>query len=314
MRTLNAVVILEVIIIAMVASMVLGPVVFAQGPSPTSVQLPSGSAGVKTCESCHEEVLTKLGKTSMGRLFLKHPRTPAEQLVCETCHGSGQIHADSQGEKFDGLIRFSKGSPTPIQKRDEACLQCHQKIKRLAWDGSPHQMRDIACTSCHSVHKGGELSPKLLSQPTEMELCNQCHKRQVAQQMSFSHMPLREGKMDCSSCHNPHGSFSPKLVKGNSTNDLCYSCHKEKRGPFLFEHPPVSEDCSNCHNSHGGNYPRMLKTPEIRLCRQCHVNFHSLDAPGRHNKRQLIGRACTDCHFNIHGSNAPTATGKLFIR
>jgi DmsE family decaheme c-type cytochrome len=312
MKSINAFAVLEAVMVAVIFPLVFIAPVSAQ----VSPQVPPGYAGVKTCEGCHEEVINKLGKTSMGRLFLKHPRTAPEGLGCETCHGSGQAHADSQGEKFDGLIRFAKGSPTPIQKRDETCLQCHQKIKRLAWQGSPHQLRDMACTSCHSVHKGGELNPKSLSQPTEMELCNQCHKRQVAQQMSFSHMPLREGKMDCSSCHNPHGSFTPKLIKGNSTNDLCYTCHKEKRGPFLFEHAPVMEDCSNCHNSHGGNYPRMLKTPEIRLCRQCHdlANIHSLNAPGRRNKRFLMNRTCTDCHFNIHGSNYPAATGKLFMR
>jgi DmsE family decaheme c-type cytochrome len=312
MRSMNALSVLGAVIVAMALPLVFLSPVSSQEPA----KAPAGFAGVKTCADCHEEIVKKLGKTSMGRLFLKHPRTPPEQLVCETCHGSGQAHADSQGEKFEGLIRFAKGSPSPMEKRDQACLQCHQKIKRLAWDGSAHQMRDLACTSCHNVHKGVELHPKLLSQPTEMELCNQCHKRQVAQQMSFSHMPLREGKMTCSSCHNPHGTFTTKLLKGNSTNDLCYSCHKDKRGPFLFEHAPVLEDCANCHNSHGSNYPRMLKTPELRLCRQCHdlANVHSLNAPGRRNVRFLTGRACTDCHFNIHGSNFPAASGKLFIR
>jgi DmsE family decaheme c-type cytochrome len=273
-----------------------------------SAQAKPGKAGFETCESCHEEVVKNLGKTGMGRLFIKHPRNSEEGLVCEACHGSGQAHVDSEGAEYGDLIRFGKGTPSSVQKRNEACLQCHERKKLLSWQGSAHEIRDLTCTNCHNIHKASKdlSNPKLLSQTTVMDTCNQCHKQQVAAQMRFSHMPLREGKMNCTSCHNPHGTFAPKLVKGNTTNDLCYSCHAEKRGPHLFEHQPVTEDCANCHNSHGSNFPRLLKAPEIRLCRGCHVNFHSLSFNGgRRLAPQAVGRACSDCHFSIHGSNHP---------
>jgi DmsE family decaheme c-type cytochrome len=274
-----------------------------------SAQEKPGCVGFKTCDCCHEQVTKQSGKTAMGRLFIKHPRSSTEELVCESCHGPGQVHADSGGEQFGDMIRFSKNTTTSIQQRNEACIKCHERKKLLVWQGSPHETRNLTCTSCHTVHEAatGFVNSKLLSKPTVTETCNECHKKEVAAQLRFSHMPLREGKMSCASCHNPHGTFAPKLLKANTVNDLCYSCHAEKRGPHIFEHPPVTEECTNCHTSHGSNFPRMLKVPEIRLCRGCHVNFHQLNfGGGRRLAPQAAGRACSDCHFNIHGSNHPS--------
>jgi len=259
--------------------------------------------------------MKNLGKTTMGRIFLKHPRSAMEEMACETCHGPGEDHANSEGSEFGEMIRFQKGAPTPVEKQNTACFQCHEKKKLLFWSGSPHEGRDVACISCHKVHpeSDGISNRYLLAKPMQTEVCGQCHKQQAAQQMRFSHHPLREEKMQCSSCHNPHGTSSAKLLKANSINDLCYGCHMEKRGPFLFEHPPVMEECSNCHTAHGSNYPRLLKVPVFRVCRQCHINFHSLDTTGL-SPGHVAGRLCTDCHTNIHGSNHPTGRGRLFLR
>jgi hypothetical protein len=42
------------------------------------------------------------------------------------------------------------------------------------------------------------------------------------------------------------------MVKAESIKELCTTCHADKRGPWLFEHPPVEENCLTCHNPHGG--------------------------------------------------------------
>ena len=69
--------------------------------------------------------------------------------------------------------------------------------------------------------------------------CGSCHKLQLARQFRNSHMPVREGKMDCASCHNAHGTIADSLINAKTINDNCYECHAEKRGPFLWEHPPA---------------------------------------------------------------------------
>ena len=92
-------------------------------------------------------------------------------------------------------------------------------------------------------------------------------------------MPVREGKMTCTSCHNPHGTVTPALLKENSLNDTCFTCHAEKRGPFLWNHPPVLESCANCHDPHGSNHEHMLKLAKPRLCQQCHCGVRHPTRP-----------------------------------
>jgi DmsE family decaheme c-type cytochrome len=145
-----------------------------------------------------------------------------------------------------------------------------------------------------------------LAKATEIETCGQCHLQRRAQLMRSSHMPLREGKMTCTSCHNPHGTVAEKLLKANSINDNCYTCHAEKRGPFLWEHPPVTESCSNCHEPHGSNHEKLLKVSKPRLCQQCHVETRHPTRSSDPATRFVFNRSCTNCHSLVHGSNHPS--------
>jgi DmsE family decaheme c-type cytochrome len=276
----------------------------------------AGYTGVEICQTCHAQVYDNLAKTAMGTLFLKHPRTAAEKLGCETCHGPGTRHAESGGKSLGGMVTFTKGTTTPVTVRNDACLKCHQKRERLFWSGSMHANKGLACTSCHVVHTGpGMAKRNQLARITVLDTCATCHKAQVRAENRFSHHPLREGKMNCASCHNPHGTASPKLVREISTRELCFKCHAQYRGPFIFQHPPVMEDCFNCHQPHGSSFPALLKAPAIRLCRECHITFHNVNFTigGRATRANMIaGSACVNCHRNIHGSNS--LNGSLFFR
>ncbi|MBI2014779.1 MAG: DmsE family decaheme c-type cytochrome [Candidatus Rokubacteria bacterium] len=263
--------------------------------APAAAAPPPGYVGAETCKGCHPDQFERFSATTMGKLFLKHPRTAKEALACETCHGPGKAHVEAGGGKGAQakLITFSKADPTPVEQRNAVCLQCHQKTARLLWKGSAHESR--------------------LAKATVIDTCAQCHVQRKAQLMRSSHMPLREGKMDCVSCHNPHGTVTPALLKENSVNETCYTCHAEKRGPFLWEHPPVMESCANCHDPHGSNHEKMLKLARNRLCQSCHVEFHATTAITRATPRQFaLGRSCLQCHSTIHGSNHPS--GKAYKR
>jgi DmsE family decaheme c-type cytochrome len=279
--------------------------------------------GVETCQACHSEVYDRLAKTAMGTQFLKHPRTAAEKIGCETCHGSGTEHVGSGGKSFAGLVRYTKGTPTPVSVRNESCLKCHQKRERLFWSNSAHAVQGLACTSCHVVHTGPGAAKRFqLARITVEDTCATCHKEQVRAENKFSHHPMREGKMNCASCHNPHGTTSPKLIKALSNRELCFNCHAQYRGPYIFQHPPVMEDCFNCHQPHGSAYPALLKLPPVRLCRECHITFHNIDftiakqpgglSTGKTRINMMAGSGCVNCHRNIHGSNS--VQGNLFFR
>jgi DmsE family decaheme c-type cytochrome len=124
-------------------------------------------------------------------------------------------------------------------------------------------------------------------------------------------MPLREGKMTCTSCHNPHGTVTQSLLKEPSVNETCYACHTEKRGPFLWTHPPVQENCANCHEPHGSNHENMLKIAKERVCQRCHQAGHPSSPRGRaaSDLKIGLGRSCTMCHATLHGSNHPAGSG-----
>ena len=297
----------------------------ARAPSAPPPVNPADFVGAETCKGCHVETSERFAHTRMGRLFLRDPRNDHERLACEGCHGPGKAHAEAPGKGKDSrLVSFMKGDPTPVETRNAICLTCHQKGEHMFWTGSAHEARDVPCTGCHTVMT--DLSPRAqLAKPTQLETCGTCHLRQRAQQMRSSHMPLREGKMTCTSCHSPHGSVTPALLKEPSLNDTCYACHAEKRGPFLWEHAPVTDDCTNCHTPHGSTNPSLLKTRVPLLCQQCHTGDHGaqvnsganlaggnvstvngLQQPGAASPRaQVAARACINCHVLVHGSNHP---------
>ena len=270
--------------------------------------------GDQECLSCHDDVHDGYVATIHGKLFNpENGRTEAMRHGCEGCHGPGSEHAQSDDSKFMGsMLTFSAKDAKSIEQENAVCLSCHRNGVQLHWDGSPHAMRDNSCTNCHNVMKN--VSQKhMLAKATEIDTCGTCHAYQTAKIFRNGHMPLRggaipdrDGKMSCSSCHNPHGTVTDKLINASTVNENCYKCHADKRGPFLWEHAPVTENCLNCHNPHGSPRPYMLIQSPPRLCQQCHDPTRHPTDPYRPTSKFVIGAACLNCHVNIHGSNHPS--------
>ena len=272
--------------------------------------------GSEACKDCHRDQFTKFSHTVMGKVLLSNPRTTLESRGCEACHGPGRAHVERSGD-LESIIRFGKNSSLSTEEQNVQCLQCHEQGLRLFWKGSPHESRGVACVTCHQVMQAfpvGSRFAEPLSEnrqfvkQTQMEVCFQCHQMRRAQLMRSSHMPFREGKVTCASCHNPHGSPNPKQLIESSTNENCYKCHAERRGPFLWEHPPVMENCLNCHEAHGSSHPQLLKVRTPRLCQRCHIEARHPTTPQLPTARFAFNRACTNCHSQIHGSNHPAGS------
>jgi len=268
------------------------PVARAQEP-------PAATAGDEACSTCHEDV-------SRGFRDNIHARGAAYGVsgagqACESCHGPGGKHADSQSPQD---IRSPKRmEPAAV---NELCMTCHARNPAQAfWRGSTHEAEDVACTSCHSMHGGAARTP-LLAKADEKEVCLSCHREIRRHLLQRSSHPLREGKMACTSCHSPHGARGEHLIDTVSANDKCYECHSEKRGPYLWEHSPVREDCMSCHTPHGSNHDKLLASQATRLCQSCHLQGRHQTAPGAMNDAWIFNRSCLNCHGQIHGSNHPS--------
>lgn len=267
------------------------------------------------CTKCHDQTETKVWSYYQTRHGVKgDSRTPS----CQSCHGESQQHLAQRGRTGPDVV-FKKGAfaASDTKAMNAACLSCHDKdANRTHWAGSTHQVEGLACVSCHAIHNAHD---KVRDRKTQTEVCFTCHKEQRADSYKISTHPIDAGKVVCSDCHNPHGSAGPKLLKKNTVTELCTTCHAEKRGPFLWEHQPVTEDCTNCHTPHGSNIAPLLKSRPPFLCDECHDGPHNSTLPygpgaavGRpgaaagYGDRSAAGRACMNCHNMIHGSNSPS--------
>lgn len=221
------------------------------------------AVGSQICAACHPNQIETFKQTVHARLAGFERGGALEG--CEACHGPGSLHVKGGGDRTK-IITFTKLSASEKESRSEVCLTCHRGRPHLAWRGSVHPLNGVACTDCHTLMKP---APKLLAR-AEPEVCLQCHRERQAELNFPSRHPIREGKIRCSDCHNPHGSETKKLVKAATVNQLCVSCHAEKEGPFLFEHPPVTESCTLCHSPHGTTANNLLVQNVPFLCLQCH--------------------------------------------
>ena len=280
------------------------------------VEIPGATpVGAETCTTCHTDIATNF----------RHAFHAQQGLDCESCHGPGSLHVQGGGD-ISKIISFRRRSANDA---NGVCLSCHaQDAKLRNWLAGPHASNRVRCTECHQTHtyaKSGakaetsfnvmtpgrvtaaeNLVPeaKVVMQPRWQanDACLRCHESQRAQMSLPYHHPLREGKMSCADCHDPHGGPTGNNLRMANTNQLCLGCHAQYRGPYAYQHPPVSENCMLCHSAHGSPNTNLLSVSEPALCLQCHA--------GHHNGAGLpLSDRCTTCHGSIHGTDVATPSG-----
>ncbi|MFY9315705.1 MAG: DmsE family decaheme c-type cytochrome [Burkholderiales bacterium] len=296
---------------------------------PASAQAP----GPDACAGCHAEAVASYENSIHGKKG--HAKAPAAGTGCASCHANSAEHVRAGGGKgAGGIVNLSpRNKKLSAAQKDAVCMSCHSDNRHLTfWDSGRHRKNDVSCSSCHDAHGG---SASLLradnpairgfvntSQVPQQEVCYQCHRDIRALVMRPSHHPIPEGKVKCSSCHNPHGALSDKMVNNESVRDLCISCHADKRGPYLYDHPPVEENCLACHNPHGSRSAKLLNEKVPNLCQDCHdaakhpgtLYDMSESFKGSAPSQFFFARSCLNCHNEIHGSNSPGSRGRRFIR
>jgi predicted CXXCH cytochrome family protein len=285
------------------------------------VQIPGAtSEGAETCTMCHAEIAKDF----------RHAFHTQQGVECEQCHGPGSLHVQGGGD-VSKIISFRRRSAADA---NGVCLSCHIRDAKIRnWLTGAHSSNRVRCIDCHQTHNYGvkagaqagsraeafvdvmtpgrvtaveSLVPetKAIMQPRWQanDACLRCHQTERGQMSLPYHHPLREGKMSCADCHDPHGGPAGNNLRTANANQLCLSCHAQYRGPFAYQHPPVTENCMLCHSPHGSPNTNLLSVSEPALCLQCHAGHHNgagLPLPDR----------CTNCHGSIHGTDTPTPSG-----
>lgn len=276
-----------------------------------------GYLGVEVCQGCHRLETEHWSDTVHAAAFLKNPRSALERRGCEACHGPGARHIADPTDP-ETIVSFTRGAERTPESQNAVCLACHADGPRVHWAGSMHEGEALACSDCHNPMSRISTTG-LLREKDANTTCFTCHPAQRTEFRKRSHMPLFEGKIACVDCHEPHGSPTDPLLHAGSTFELCTNCHTDKRGPFLWEHAPVSEGCTSCHLPHGSNRDSLLVTSPPFLCQQCHAQIGVANHPielqtpgnlasgsGPLRDARFIGRSCVTCHSQIHGSNHPS--------
>lgn len=280
------------------------------------VEIPGAKrVGADTCTTCHAQVAKNF----------QHAFHAQQGVECEDCHGNGSLHVDGGGDVAK-IISFNK---RPAAAANGVCLSCHTPDEKVRhWQGGSHAANGVRCMDCHQIHQAalkaakeggisfdqatrGALAAASVSPETNVivrppwetnDACLKCHQTERAQLSMPYHHPLREGKMSCVDCHDPHGGPAGNNLRTSNLNQLCLGCHAQYRGPYAYQHPPVTENCMLCHTAHGSPNTNLLTVSEPALCLQCHA--------GHHNGASLpLADRCSNCHLSIHGTDVPTPSG-----
>ena len=275
----------------------------------------ASSVGSETCTSCHGDVSKNF----------QHAFHKQQGVECEDCHGNGSLHVAGGGD-VKKIVAFSKRSP---EQANGVCQSCHARDEKIQhWISGAHSANHVRCMDCHQIHNAalkaakesrmsfdqgtrGALTAASVSPETNVivrpvwetnDACLKCHPTERAQLSMPYHHPLREGKISCVDCHDPHGGAGGNNLRTANVNQLCLGCHAQYRGPYAYQHPPVTENCMTCHLVHGSPNTNLLTVSEPALCLQCHT--------GHHNGAGLpLSDRCTNCHGSIHGTDVPTPSG-----
>ncbi len=327
--------------IAFVFASLLSFAAAAQQPAAQKPAAYTTGAVQPVCATCHEDKWNSIDLSPHGA------KSDAQGTMCQACHGNATEHLKDPMKAKPGPNAFAKGATA--DQRTAVCMTCHSGNRNLAfWTSGKHQLNEVTCSNCHSIH-GKALAPSINKfvttfLPNQADGCGTCHQPIRAATFKPSHHPIIEGKVKCTDCHNPHGALTPAMVKQPTINDQCYSCHADKRGPYVFNHPPVEENCATCHNPHGSVHAKLLNESAPNLCQDCHEGSRhpgtiygagggficppgsgndKVNYPGCFGKEgqpnpavntRLVARACLNCHNAIHGSNAPGNRGQFFTR
>ena len=84
--------------------------------------------GADVCADCHQDKIQTIQASPHGQTA--DPRSPFGRQGCETCHGPGALHFETEG---NCIISMTGRYGESVEQRNEICLDCHKGGERMHW-------------------------------------------------------------------------------------------------------------------------------------------------------------------------------------
>ncbi len=204
-------------------------------------------------------------------------KTYSEHFVgCEACHGPGQKHVESGGDK-----KFiTNPANLPDNLRDMICASCHVKAK----DKSKKYTFPVG------YKPGDNLADYLFVLKAEDETVEEFILNE------FNNWKKnRKAPQDCSVCGIDKTGVPQKLQKADDTvTDFCFGCHnfKDNFSAHTMHSEELDITCSDCHKLRAKDDIRKEPETDSR-------NIHSYDYYRVHKSGcydPYIEKQCMKCH------------------
>ena len=225
----------------------------AEQPSPNKRRPPSRPLPSGRTSSPSVRAATKTG-TRPSRSTAHGAKNDASGSMCQACHGDATEHLkDPTKAKPANLFEHGHGRPS----RRRSASPATRAIGNLAfWESGKHALNDVDVRNCHSIHG------KASSNPTDRTVHDDVPPEQGGH---LRHVPPAHPRGDLEAVASPDHRRQdqvlrlPQSARRDHAGDAeaaddqrpVHSCHADKRGPYVFNHPPVEENCATCHNPHG---------------------------------------------------------------
>ena len=192
---------------------------------------------IKTCGTCHEDMMANYETSEHARALLKMGLTSAAPS-CSSCHGKHEIHPKTEA-----------GATTSHARVPETCGSCHKGVLK-DFSESAHATAMTAgregpvCSTCHEPH--AVKNPDAASTRHQVsDQCGNCHEK-----FSTTFRGSFHGKANavenrqaaaCADCHTPHRNLAAtdprSSVHPDNLAQTCGTCHKNANASFLTFDP-----------------------------------------------------------------------------
>jgi cytochrome b subunit of formate dehydrogenase len=192
---------------------------------------------IKTCGSCHEDMMANYESSEHARALLKAGLVGSAPS-CSSCHGKHDIHPKTEA-----------GSTTSPARIAETCGSCHSGVLK-DFQESSHGMAITAgregpvCSTCHEPHALAD--PDAAStRHAVSDGCGNCHEKYSTSFRGSFHGKAtalgHEAAAACADCHTPHRNLATSdprsSVHPDNLAQTCGACHEKVNASFLSFDP-----------------------------------------------------------------------------